>query len=253
MTAPPSPDTPALSVEELSFAYKGRLALDCVSFEIRRGRFTALLGPNGAGKSTLFGLLTRLLTTDRGRIAILGADLKTAGPKALAPLGIVFQQPTLDLDLTVGQNLRYFARLRGLTRSEADRRIARELARMDMGDRVPEKVRALNGGHRRRVEIARALLSDPALLLLDEPTVGLDVPTRKSIVGHVHELASESGIAVLWATHLIDEIRAEDDLVVLHRGRVVASGVAAELAGAASSGDLEAAFSVLTGARDEAA
>ena len=153
-----------------------------------------------------------------------GATSAAPAPHALAPLGIVFQQPTLDLDLTVRQNLHYFARLRGLSRAEAERRIERELTRLDMAERARETVRALNGGHRRRVEIARALLHDPELLLLDEPTVGLDFPSRKAIVEHVHDLAAERGIGILWATHLIDEIRPTDDLVILHKGKVVASG-----------------------------
>jgi ABC-2 type transport system ATP-binding protein len=115
-----------------------------------------------------------------------------------------------------------------------------------MAERADETVRALNGGHRRRVEIARALLHDPELLLLDEPTVGLDVPSRKAIVEHVHDLAASRGIGILWATHLIDEIRPDDDLVVLHRGRVVATGLAGEVAARASAPSLDAAFTLLT-------
>ena len=119
--------------------------------------------------------------------------------------------------------------LRGLSRAEAERRIERELTRLGMAERAPETVRALNGGHRRRVEIARALLHDPQLLLLDEPTVGLDFPSRKAIVAHVHELAAERDIGILWATHLIDEIRPTDDLVILHKGKVVESGTVDEV------------------------
>jgi ABC-2 type transport system ATP-binding protein len=220
--------------------------LDGVSFAVERGRFTALLGPNGAGKTTLFSLITRLLVSRSGVISICGLDIRTAGARALAPLGIVFQQPTLDLDLTVRQNLHYFARLRGFSCAEAERRIERELTRLGMAERARETVRALNGGHRRRVEIARALLHDPQLLLLDEPTVGLDFPSRKAIVEHVHELAGDRHIGILWATHLIDEIRPTDDLVLLDKGRVVAGGVAADVVARSGAGSLDAAFTWLT-------
>ena len=217
-----------------------------MSFEVPPGRFTALLGPNGAGKTTLFGLVTRLLGLRSGRIVIGGVDLRD-GARALAPLGLVFQQPTLDLDLSVRQNLRYFAALRGMRRRVADARIADELGRLDMAERAGERVRDLNGGHRRRVELARALLHEPQMLLCDEPTVGLDVDSRRRIVSHVHDLARERGLGVLWATHLIDEVRPEDGLVVLAQGRVAARGRAAEVVREAGAPDLEAAFERLVG------
>lgn len=246
MAAEAPDETPALEVDHVSFAYAGRTALDDVSFRVKQGRFTALLGPNGAGKTTLFSLITRLFDTRTGAIRICGRDLSKAGATALAPLGVVFQQPTLDLDLSVRQNLRYFARLRGMSVKEADRRIEEQLSRLDMAERVKEKVRALNGGHRRRVEIARALLHDPQVVVLDEATVGLDVPTRKAIVAHVHDLARTKGLAVLWTTHLIDEIEPEDDLVVLHRGRIVATGSARSVVAETGSETLDAAFARLT-------
>lgn len=243
----------ALEVRNVSFSYSGKLALDDVSFTVRRGRFTALLGPNGAGKTTLFSLITRLFDTRVGSIAICGHELAKAGSSALAPLGVVFQQTTLDLDLTVRQNLRYFARLRGMSIRDADRRIEEELTRLDMIERVGEKVRGLNGGHRRRVEIARCLLHDPEVVVLDEATVGLDVPTRKAIVSHVHGLAETRNLAVLWTTHLIDEIRPDDDLLVLNRGRIVASGTAEDVVHRTGTESLDAAFAALTGRRQETA
>lgn len=237
----------ALSVEGVSFSYAGRLALEDVSFTVRKGRFTALLGPNGAGKTTLFSLLTNLFNTRVGRISVCGRDLASSGPSALAPLGVVFQQTTLDLDLTVRQNLRYFARLRGMSVKDADRRIEEELSRLDMYERVGEKVRGLNGGHRRRVEIARALLHDPQVVVLDEATVGLDVPSRKAIVSHVHDLTKSRGLAVLWTTHLIDEIADDDDLIVLNRGKVVATGRTDEVVARTGAADLDGAFGRLIG------
>ena len=199
---------PVLSVKDVSYWYGSKQALDAVSFDVYRGKVTALLGPNGAGKTTLFSLITRLFDAPTGRIEIDGRSATDWGFKALEPLGVVFQQPTLDLDLTVKQNLRYFASLRGLKRKEADERMDRALTALDMKERMGEKVRALNGGHRRRVEIARALLHSPKLLLLDEPTIGLDDPTRAAIVRHIHDLARSDHIGVLWATHLFDEIES---------------------------------------------
>ena len=237
---------PALSVQELSYSYGEKRALDRVGFDVLPGRFTGLLGPNGAGKTTLFALITRLLTPAGGRIEIAGRDLAGAGSAALAPLGIVFQQPTLDLDLTVRQNLAYFASLHGLAGAARERAIARELERMEMSARADEKVRVLNGGHRRRVEIARGLLHDPGVLILDEPTVGLDVASRAGLVAHVHALAREQNLAVLWATHLIDEIDGGDDIVVLHKGRVVERGKAGEVVKRARAASLAQAFDGLT-------
>jgi len=200
-----------------------------VSFALAPG-FSAILGPNGAGKSTLFALLTRLFTAPGSTIEIAGHDLNTASRRALAALGVVFQQPTLDLDLTVRQNLKYFAALHGLRGADASARIDSALARLDMAERAGEKVRKLNGGHRRRTEIARVLLHDPQVLLLDEPTVGLDAAARAAITDHVHQLAKE-GMTVLWATHLTDEISDDDRLLILHQGQFIADGRAADVAG----------------------
>lgn len=220
-----------LRVQGLSHAYGSKQALDDVSFDVPQGRFCALLGPNGAGKSTLFSLLTRLFVTAQGRIDIAGHDLARAPLQALAQIGVVFQQQSLDLDLTVQRNLAYFAALQGLPRREARQRIGMALDRLGMAERAGETVRSLNGGHRRRTEIARALLHNPQVLLLDEPTVGLDAASRRAITDHVHDLARDDGLTVLWATHLTDEIAPDDQLVMLHRGRVLADGRCAEIAG----------------------
>ncbi|MEI6545316.1 MAG: ABC transporter ATP-binding protein, partial [Methylococcales bacterium] len=209
----------ALSIENLSFSYGGKKALDQLGFSINSGECTLLLGPNGAGKSTLFSLITRLYDSHEGQIELCGFNVKQQTRQALAKLGVVFQQTTLDMDLSVMQNLRYHTSLHGLGRKVALQRIQQELERLNMYERRFEKIRQLNGGHRRRVEIARALLHKPALLLLDEPTVGLDVPSRLAIVEYVHQLVAEEKLAVLWASHLIDEIYPEDHLIVLHKGQ----------------------------------
>ena len=214
----------ALSIEGLSFSYSNKKALDQVNFKIHAGECTLLLGPNGAGKSTLFSLITRLYDTREGRLELCGFDIKKQTREALAKLGVVFQQTTLDMDLTVMQNLRYHTALHGMGRKQAMLQIQQELERLNMFERRFEKIRQLNGGHRRRVEIARALLHKPALLLLDEPTVGLDVPSRLAIVDYVHQLATNEKLAVLWASHLIDEIYPDDHLIVLHKGQIKAKG-----------------------------
>ncbi len=238
----------ALTIRHVNHAYGARRALDDVSFDVCPGHFTALLGPNGAGKSTLIGLITRHLALTSGKISIDGRDLQSAGARALAEIGVVFQQSALDLDLTVNQNLTYFASLQGLSRDATDRAIVRTLEDLSMSERRREKVRNLNGGHRRRVEIARALLHEPRLLLLDEPTIGLDVPTRLAIVEHIHRLTAERGLAVLWATHLIDEIWSDDHLIILHQGRIIESGRASEVVERGSADTLAEAFLALTSA-----
>lgn len=238
-----------LSVVNLSYQYGAKQALDDVSFDLEKGRFCALLGPNGAGKSTLFSLLTRLLVSANGSIHVAGHDLAREGRAALGKIGVVFQQQTLELDMTVRQNMRYFAALQGLSGKTAERNIDAALDRLDMGERAGEKARSLNGGHRRRMEIARALIHAPEVLLLDEPTVGLDTASRQSITNHVHDLA-DTGMTVFWATHLVDEIRDQDDVVVLHQGRVLAHDRASALAG---SGSLIDAFIAMTNGKVEAA
>ncbi|MCL4146990.1 UNVERIFIED_CONTAM: hypothetical protein GTU68_036891 [Idotea baltica] len=181
------------SVRNVSYSYGPKKALDDVTIDLEAGRFCALLGPNGAGKSTLFNLLTRLFVTREGSIRIAGHDLVREPRKALAALGVVFQQPTLDLDMSVAWNLKYFAALQGLSGAHAKKRIDAALERLDMSERAREKVRELNGGHRRRMEIARALIHEPKVLLLDEPTVGLDIESRIAITDHVHDL-SQTGL-----------------------------------------------------------
>ncbi|MCF7202561.1 ABC transporter ATP-binding protein [Pseudomonas oligotrophica] len=234
----------ALEIEGVVFAYGARRALDGLDFTTARGRFTALLGPNGAGKSTLIALLTRLYDLRQGEIRIEGYSLRRQPGQALQRMGVVFQQSTLDLDLTVEQNLRYHAALHGLSRARASARIDMELERQALGERRRCKVRELNGGHRRRVEIARALLHEPSVLLLDEASAGLDPASRQALNAHVRQLCRDDHMSVLWTTHLLDEVQPDDDLLVLNRGRLVARGPAAALA--AEGEDLATTFARLT-------
>jgi ABC-2 type transport system ATP-binding protein len=234
----------ALEVSEVAFAYGPRQALQGVGFSVAPGSFAALLGPNGAGKSTLIALLTRLYDLQQGDIQVMGCSLRQQPRQALRQLGVVFQQSTLDLDLSVEQNLRYHAALHGLAPRAAQVRIDEELARQQLIERRHDKVRALNGGHRRRVEIARALLHKPRLLLLDEASAGLDPASRLALNQHVRQLCRDDGLAVLWTTHLLDEVQTSDELLILNRGHLVAQGIAGQIG--AEDASLAATFERLT-------
>jgi ABC-2 type transport system ATP-binding protein len=250
MPASESAAIPALSVAGVSHAYGHHHALADVSFDVASGRFTALLGLNGAGKSTLVSLITRLYGIQTGHISIFGHDIDRAPGLALRQLGVVFQPRTLDLDLSVMQNLLYHAALQGIARGGARARSTDMLARIGLTERADSKVRALSGGQMRRVEIARALLHRPRLLLLDEATVGLDVEARADILRHIRLLIADEGIGVLWATHLLDEISADDDVVILHHGRVLARGAVSHILSQTETSDLGAGFRRLTIAAD---
>jgi ABC-2 type transport system ATP-binding protein len=237
---------PAVAIAGVSHSYGGRQALDGVTFAIAPSTFAVLLGLNGAGKSTLFSLITRLYAVQRGQIRVFGHDVGRASGEALRLIGVVFQPRTLDLDLSVVQNLTYHAALHGIGKHAGRARADDVLARIALSDRANDKVRNLSGGQMRRVEIARALLHRPRLLVLDEPTVGLDIKSRADILGHVRRLVAEDGVSVLWATHLIDEVADDDDVIVLHQGRVLAHGPVSRLVGAADAPDIRAAFTRLT-------
>jgi ABC-2 type transport system ATP-binding protein len=238
--------TPSLEVLSVSHAFAKRKALDGVSVTLAPKTFCVLLGLNGAGKTTLFSLVTRLYDNASGTIEVLGHDVRKEASQALRRLGVVFQQRTLDLDLTVAQNLKYHAALHGLPPAKAKTRVRAVLERVALSDRADDKVRRLSGGQARRVEIARALLHEPRLLLLDEPTVGLDIVARQAILDHVRRLCDEDGLSVLWATHLIDEVGPESEVVILHHGRVVDAGPVSEVVTRAQAQDIRQAFATLT-------
>lgn len=238
----------ALEVAGASHSYGKRKALENVGFSVAQGSFSVLLGLNGAGKSTLFCLITRLFATQKGIIRIFGFDVNRAPGEALRRLGVVFQARTLDLDLTVTQNLCYHAALHGISGQETTLRAALVLDQAGMTGRVHDKARDLSGGQMRRVEIARALLHRPRMLLLDEPTAGLDIKARADILKHVRGLVAREGIGVLWATHLIDEIEPGDEVVVLHEGKILDRGNASEIAVRAGAAGIGPAFNALTSA-----
>ncbi|RFC62478.1 ATP-binding cassette domain-containing protein [Fulvimarina endophytica] len=234
-------------MDGVSHSYGSRKALDNVSFTVPQGSFTALLGPNGAGKSTLFSLITRLFNTRSGEISILGYPLRGQSTEALRRLGVVFQARTLDLDLSIRQNLIYHAALHGIGRKAAEARIEDILKTSELAERLGEKARNLSGGQLRRIEIVRAFMHKPRLILLDEPTTGLDIKSRAEIVSEVRRLVEEENVSVLWATHLIDEIDASDRVVVLHRGTVLAEGRVEDVTEAENAETIHDAFTRLTG------
>jgi ABC-2 type transport system ATP-binding protein len=242
-------DDVALELDAVGFDYPGRRVLEDISFSVPAGAFCVLLGVNGAGKTTLFSLITRLFLCRSGRIRIFGRDVRRDGRRALSHLGVVFQQPTLDLDLTVRQNLNYYCALQGLAYTALRPKIDDALGGLGLLDRAADKVRHLSGGQRRRLELLRAMLHRPRLLLADEPTVGLDVHSRQDMIQQVRDNCRKDGVGVLWATHLVDEVQPEDRMVVIHRGRVLTQGRAAQIMEDTGSATVHEAFTTLTGGR----
>jgi ABC-2 type transport system ATP-binding protein len=233
----------ALAIREASKAYGRLVALDRLSLDVAPGEFVALLGPNGAGKSTLFRIVCGLVKPDSGRVEVAGVVLRRAPARALARLGVVFQEPTLDLERSVEGNLRFHADLHGV--AGAGPRIAEELRRFGLAEVARRPARTLSGGNRRKVELARALLHRPAVLLLDEPTAGLDPASRGDLLAHVQALARQ-GAAVLWATHLVEEAEGADRVMVLDRGATLALDSPAALRRRAEAPTLAEAFIGLT-------
>ena len=235
----------SIETKQLSFCYGKKTVIEELNLNINMG-FNVLLGPNGAGKSTLFSMLTGLYQATSGSIKINGYDLKTDRAQIMRSMGVVFQQSTLDLDLSVKQNLVYYAALHGISSSQALVNISEILSQLELTPRLNDKVRTLNGGHRRRVEIARALIHQPKVLLLDEATVGLDIDSRKMITEYVGTLCQQLGICVLWATHLIDEISAEDQLIIINEGKIKAQGVSKQLCETHKVADVYQLYRTLT-------
>lgn len=217
-----------LELKNVDFSYGKKQVLKNVALNIKEGTFSVLLGLNGAGKSTLFSLVTRLLNLQSGEIFINGFSIQDYS-NALKDIGIVFQEPTLDLDLTVKQNLYYYGSLKGLGFKETIISINDEIEKLELSDVMDTTVRNLNGGHRRRVEILRALINKPKLLLLDEATVGLDLKSRFDILAYVRDLIQTKNISVLWITHLFDEVILEDDLSIIKAGQIIDSGIVKDI------------------------
>jgi ABC-2 type transport system ATP-binding protein len=244
MTRPDTtePVTPVLIATALKKSYGAKLALKSVSLSLYPGQFVALLGPNGAGKSTLVQLLSGLFVPDQGDLSVLGFDIRKDAPKALAGLGVVFQQSSLDLDLSIRANLLFHTDLHGIARKTALQRIQAGLEQHGLQGQDGVAVRALSGGNRRKVELIRALLHQPKFLLMDEATVGLDPASRQDLMRSVEALVKVGEVAVLWATHLVDEVANADRVLVLNQGEIVFDGLPSGLIAQSGGLSLEQAF-----------
>ena len=240
-----------LSIQQLTKYYGKRKALNEISFDIEKGAFAALLGQNGAGKTTLFQLLTGLFVPDAGSIMVDGNDIAKSAVKALAGIGVVFQQITLDMDLSIKANLKLHTRLHGINDKVSNYRIQKELERLELFDRINEPVRSLSGGNKRKVELARSLLHEPHILFMDEASVGLDPAARQSLVDYVYELKDTRKVSILWATHLVDEVNNADQLIVLHQGQLLMSGKPEELIEKTNESNLSDGFLKLTSSIDQ--
>ena len=236
------PKAPMLDVQGLTKRYGERKALDGLNLSMPAGQFVALLGPNGAGKSTLFQVLTGLFVADEGEVSVAGESLRRSAVKALKHIGVVFQQMSLDLDLSVRRNLQFHADLHGLPRAVAKERIAEGCAALGTAADLDRPVRELSGGNRRKVELVRALLHRPAVLLMDEPTVGLDPKSRRDLMAAVQADVAARGTSVLWATHLVEEAVAADRVIVLHKGKLMADGTPQAVSDSLGGPGLEEAF-----------
>lgn len=239
-----------LRVENIFYSYDKKEVLKNISLEIKEGEFFVLLGLNGAGKSTLFSLITRLLSLQDGKIFINSYSL-TNYKKALKNIGIVFQESSLDLDLSIRQNLFFYACIQGVNFKEAFLKIQDELKALDLLDKLDIKIRDLNQGHRRRVEILRSLINDPKILLLDEATVGLDVKSRFDILEFIRLMVKNRNICVLWITHLFDEVKGDDKVALMKDGEIIENCLLEEMLIKHNKKSLNEVFSYLTKARKE--
>jgi len=218
-----------IQVQNLTHRYGDRTALSNVSFEVRTGEIFGLLGPNGGGKSTLFRILSTMMVPTAGRALIAGHDVVRDSAAVRRQVGVVFQTQSLDKALTVEENLRAQGHLHGLRGVVLNERMERAMERLGLADRRRDLVETLSGGLRRRVEIAKALLHKPQVLLMDEASTGLDPAARRDLSRHIESLRSGDNVTILLTTHILEEAGRCDRLVLLHQGNMVAEGTPAEL------------------------
>jgi len=223
------PAVAAVEASAISFSYEERPALRDVSFSIARGELFGLLGPNGGGKTTLFKLLSTLVPLQSGTASILGHDLAQESSALRRRIGVVFQHPSVDGLLTVAENLAHHGRLYGISGTPLKDRIAAILPRLGLDQRADDLVQTLSGGLKRRVELAKALLHRPELLILDEPSTGLDPAARRDFFGHLEHLRDHEGVTVVLTTHQMEEAERCDRIGILHQGRMVAIAQPGEL------------------------
>ena len=219
----------AISVKDVVHRYGERTALNGVSFEVQPAELFGLLGPNGSGKTTLFRILSTLMVPVAGRASILGHNVAQDATQLRREIGVVFQAQSIDIKLTAAENLMHQGHLYGLRGAALNKRISEILGRVGLADRAKEKAETFSGGMQRRLELAKGLLHGPKVLLLDEPTTGLDPGARRDLWQYLRILRDEEHVTVLVTTHLMEEAERCDRLVILNEGRVVALGTPAEL------------------------
>jgi ABC-2 type transport system ATP-binding protein len=229
VSSKPAVTAPALEADSIGFSYGERRALDGVSFSIVAGEIFGLLGPNGGGKTTLFKLISTLVPLQSGEAHILGFDLRNGGAELRRRIGVVFQHPSVDGKLTVAENLTHHGHLYGISGSRLHERIATMLDRLGLTARANDLAETLSGGLKRRVELAKALLHQPELLVLDEPSTGLDPAARREFLNYLTHLRDERGVTIVLTTHHMEEAERCDRIGVLHQGRLVAIAPPAEL------------------------
>lgn len=237
---------PILSLLEVSKSYGKIEALKEASFNLYSGEFVGLLGPNGAGKSTIFQIISGLFAPDNGAVSVFGRHFSDGAADILSQIGVVFQERSVDLDLSIKANLAFHGRLFGLSGQRLRDRIQEQAKRFGMTDMLDRQVRQLSGGQQRKVEIARAMMNNPGLLIMDEATAGLDAPSRRSLVQDMRKLATDEGVTILWATHLVDEIEHADRVILIKTGRVVADSTPNGLRKQSGMEDLTDAYAALT-------
>ncbi len=221
--------TAGVSVHKLGFSYQSQRALEDVEFEVAQGEVFGVLGPNGGGKTTLFRILATLLSGYQGEVRILGHDLRHEKQSVRSEIGVVFQSPSVDPKLSVAENLRLHGSLYGRSGSELNLAVDDALARLGLSERKNAWVETLSGGLKRRVELAKCLLSRPRILILDEPSTGLDPGARLGLWDHLRTIREAEGVTVLVTTHLMAEAERCDRLIILDHGRIVSAGSPAEL------------------------
>lgn len=222
-------DSPAVNVQGITYRYGQREAVRNLSFDVKQGEIFVMLGPNGSGKTTLFRVLSTLIPLQQGDVQILGFDLRRQVDEIRPQLGVVFQAPSIDKKLTVLENMRHHGHLYGMSGAGLRIRIEETLARLSLADRAQELTEKLSGGLRRRVELAKAMLHEPRLLILDEPSTGLDPGARSDLWRYLEQVRSEMGVTVLLTTHLLEEAARADRIAILHRGELVALDTPANL------------------------
>lgn len=218
-----------IQVERLTHHYGTHTALNGISFSVEPGTILGVLGPNGSGKTTLFRILSTLFPVQEGSVRFGELDLKTSPEEIRSLVGVTFQAPSLDNRLTVKENLRYQGYLYGLSGKALNDRITELMGRLGLEDRLKDRVQSLSGGMQRRVEIAKGLLHDPKILLLDEPSTGLDPGARIDLWKYLQRLRDETGMTILVTTHLMEEAERCDRLAILDKGTIAAMGTPEEL------------------------